>query len=168
MVQTKDGSGEYQMSKEAWTIIAVWTISIIIFIGISKNKIRLMQITVLFAQTLSWVTVYILISFNIVKFPYREFKVATEMGFTHYYIVFPVLTALFIRFYPEQSGKAKQILYLVIFSTASPTIYVLVESFTSLIEFINYNWAVHVAGDILLLYTVKKFVFWFKKGLKEP
>ncbi|OCA88498.1 hypothetical protein A8F94_24410 [Bacillus sp. FJAT-27225] len=155
------------MSREVVILAFIWIISIVTLLWISKNRLRITQITILFSQAVSWLTVYILVTFHIVKFPYREFGLATKMGFSHYYVLFPIIAALFIHFYPKRSGNWKVLLYYLAFSIAIPTIYVIEEKYSNLIEFLHYNWGLHVIANFILFYIVKKFVFWFQKGLAD-
>ncbi|ALC91644.1 hypothetical protein AM500_19030 [Bacillus sp. FJAT-18017] len=155
------------MSRELFILVFIWMVSIIILLWISKDRLRLTQITILFSGTLSWILVFLLVYFHIVRYPYREFKIATKMGFSHYYVLFPIIAAVFIHFYPKQPGKVKMLLYYLTFSIAIPTIYVVEEKVSNLILFLNYNWGLHVIANLMLFYIVKKFVFWFQKGLAE-
>lgn len=103
------------MSKEFFIIVSLWIICIITLLTISKGRTRLTQVTFFFIQALAWIFEFILVSFELVEFPYREFRVATKMSFSLYYLIFPTVGVLFILFYPKQPGKLKVFLYYLFF-----------------------------------------------------
>lgn len=155
------------MSKDLLILAFSWIVSIIILLNVSKGRVRLTQITFIFSQSLAWLFEYILVFIDLVRFPYREFKIATKMSFSLYYLVFPTVVALFIHLYPKQSSKGKVLLYYLLFSMVIPTYTFLADKYSNLIQIISWkwNWGIHVAIDILIFYIVKTFVFWFQKGL---
>jgi hypothetical protein len=154
------------MRKELIILICSWVIAIILLLSVSKGRTRLTQITFLFTQTLAWLFEYILVFFNLVEFPYREFKFATRMGFSLYYILFPTVGVLFIIFYPKQPGKLKVFLYYLLFSMVIPTFTSLAAKYSELFHFIHWNWGIHVLSDLLNFYILRKFVLWYQKGIE--
>ncbi|MDZ5472385.1 CBO0543 family protein [Bacillus sp. 31A1R] len=155
------------MSVEFFVLVILWVISIITLLIISKGRTRLTQITFLFTQALAWIFEFIITFFKLVEFPYREFKVATEMSFSLYYIVFPTVGVLFILYYPKQLNKLKLLFYYLFFSMVIPIFTFSLERYSKLFHFINWNWTVHVLADLLIFYILKTFIFWFQKGLKS-
>lgn len=155
------------MSREFFILACSWVISLVTLLSISKGKTRLIQISYLFTQALAWLFEFILVLFRLVEFPYREFKIATKMSFSLYYLIFPIVGVLFIQFYPKQPTKLKVLLYYLLISMVIPTYTSLAERYSNLFQFINWNWGIHVLADMLIFYTVKKFVFWFQKGIER-
>lgn len=155
------------MSKEFIILAVSWVVSIMTLVSLSRGRSRLVQITFLFTQTLAWLLVYILVFFNLVSFPYREFKIATTMSFSLYYLLFPMAGVLFILFYPKQPTKRKVLFYYLFFSMLIPTYTSLAEMNSELFQFIKWNWTIHVLADFILFYILKKFIFWFQLGLNS-
>jgi hypothetical protein len=157
--------GENMMSKEFIILAISWGISILTLVTFIRGRARLVQITFLFTQALAWIFVYILVFFNLVRFPYREFKTATTMSFSLYYLLFPTVGVLFILFYPKQPTNRKVLLYYLFFAMLIPTYSSLAERYSELFQFIKWNWPIHVVADLMLFYILKKFIFWFRTGL---
>jgi hypothetical protein len=155
------------MSKEFFILTFLWIISIITLFSISRGRTRLTQITFLFTQALAWLFEFTLVFFGLVKFPYREFKIATNMSFSLYYLIFPTVGVLFILFYPKKPIKLNLLLYYLFFSMVVPTFSSLAEKYSKLIQFINWNWEIHVIADLIIFYILKKFIFWFQKGIEK-
>lgn len=155
------------MSKEFMILAISWAISIIILLRISKGGVRLTQISFTFTQALAWLFEFILVYFNLVEFPFREFKVATTMSFSLYYLIFPTVGVLFIVFYPKKSNKIVLLFYYLIFAMIIPTFSSLAEKYSDLFKFLNWNWTTNVLADLLIFFILKKFVFWFKEGLEN-
>lgn len=155
------------MSKELLILVFSWIISVITLLSISKGKTRLhlIQVTFLFSQSLAWLFEFILVYFELVKFPYREFKIATSMSFSLYYLIFPTIGVLFILLYPKQPTMLKVLLYYLFFSMLIPTYTSLAEKYSKLFDFINWNWGIHVLSDLIIFFILKKFIFWFKEGI---
>jgi hypothetical protein len=155
------------MNKE-WIILAIlWIVCLLTLLLISKGRARLTQITFLFTQAISWLFVFILVFFGLVEFPLREFKISTKMNFSLHYLIFPTVGVLFIRFYPKQPGKLKLLLYFLFFSMLIPTFSLLAEKYSNLVRYLNWNWSVHVLANLILLYILAKFIFWFQNGIEN-
>ncbi|KAA0547181.1 hypothetical protein FZW96_14520 [Bacillus sp. BGMRC 2118] len=152
------------MSKEFIILAVSWILSIILLVFLSRGRSRLTLIAFLFTQALAWIFEYTLVYFDLVEFPYREFKKATNLSFSLYYIIFPIVGVLFIVFYPKNPKKVKVLFYYLLFSMVIPTFSSLAERYTDLFHFNNWNWFVHVFADLVVFYIIAKFVFWFKKG----
>ncbi|MEW9053177.1 MAG: CBO0543 family protein [Neobacillus sp.] len=154
------------MSKEVSILAFSWIICLITLYWVSKGRARLTQITFLFSQALSWLFEFILVYFELVEFPYREFRIATNMSFSLYYLIFPTVGVLFILLYPKQSSILKVLLYYLLFSMVIPTYSLLAERYSNLLQFINWNWGIHVLADLVMFYILKNFIVWFQRGIK--
>lgn len=155
------------MSRELMILVISWITSIVILVSVSRGRIALTQITFLATQTIAWVFEYILVYFDLVQFPYREFEAATKMSFSLYYMIFPTVGVLFILYYPKSPSKLKVILYYLFFCMVIPTYSSVAEKYSDLFLFIHWNWPVHVLADLIIFYILKKFIFWFKEGLES-
>lgn len=154
------------MSKEIIVIIVSWIIAILFLLKfIPKERMREAHISFLFSQTLAWIFEFIQVHFGLVEFPFREFHHTTKMSFSLHYLVIPSFGVFFILLYPLNNGIFRRVLHYLIFSSAIATYTTLVDHFTSLIEFKKWNWIIAVLVDCVLLWFIKKFIFWFRKEL---
>ncbi len=154
------------MSKELFVIIISWIISIYCLLKfVPKERIREAHISILFSQSIAWLFELIQVHFGLVEFPFREFHHATKMSFSLHYIVLPTFGVFFILLYPLNKGKKRIMFHYLIFSSALPLYTTLVEHFTSLIEYKNWNWFIATCVNLILLWFLQKFVFWFRKEI---
>lgn len=155
------------MSKEFFILAFSWVISIVILLSVSRGRIRLTQITFLFSQGLAWLFEFILVFFDLVEFPYSEFQNATKMNFSLYYLIFPTVGVLFIRFYPKQPTRLKVLFHYLFLSMVIPTYSSLADKYSNLFHSINWNWGIHVVADLIIFYILKNIIFWFQKGINR-
>lgn len=154
------------MIKEILILIFSWLISISLMLKfIPKESKRTAHITFLFVSTISWIYEYIQLLIGLVEFPFREFNVATKMSFSLYYLVYPTFGVFFITLYPMEKVKLRIFIHFFVFAIAITTYSFFIEKYSSLIFFKKWNWFASFFSNLIILYIVKKFVYWFKKGL---
>lgn len=137
----------------------------VLFLVIQKNTTRISIITFLFSSTVAWAYEYIQVMFGLLEFPYREFEKATKLSFSLHYAVYPIFLVYFILFYPSNKGKLKIYFHTLVFNLLLATYTFLLNEYSSLIEFKHWNFFYSVGINFIILFIIKKFVFWFKKGL---
>ncbi|MEH7086523.1 CBO0543 family protein [Neobacillus drentensis] len=154
------------MIKEILILIFSWFISISLMLKyIPKESKRTAHITFLFVSTITWIYEYIQLLTGLVEFPFREFNVATKMSFSLYYLVYPTFGVFFITLYPMEKVKLRIFIHFFVFTIAITTYSFFIEKYSSLIFFKKWNWFASFFSNLIILYIVKKFVYWFKKGL---
>ncbi|MFB5193438.1 CBO0543 family protein [Neobacillus sp. KR4-4] len=154
------------MNKEILILLFSWIISILLlFKYIPVNRKRTAHLTFVFVQAIAWIFQYFQLLFGLVEFPYREFDYATRMSFSLHYLTYPTFGVLFIMLYPLNKGRIRIILHFLIFALAISTYTFLIEKYSSLFEFRKWNIYIGILSNMIILYIVKKFVFWYQKGL---
>jgi hypothetical protein len=154
------------MNKEILILVFSWLLSFGLLLKyIPKESRRTAHITFLFVQAIAWVYEYMQVVFKWVEFPYREFNFATKMSFSMHYFTYPTFGVFFIIFYPHHKGKLRGFIHIFLFAVAVSTYTSLIEHYSSLIEFKKWNWYLSVLSNFIILCVIKRFVFWFKKGL---
>lgn len=145
-----------------------WLVSfLILVIFIPQKNIRMYLVTFLFTSTIAWIYEYFQLMMGFLEFPWREFSKATKMSFTLHYIVYPTFAVLFIRSISNLNRERIIIVKIIIFSILISIFTYAISTFSSLIEYRNWNFLIGVISNIIILYIVKRFVFWFKRGLIE-
>ncbi|WP_425466312.1 CBO0543 family protein [Niallia taxi] len=154
------------MKIELFILCFSWLFSILLLvIFITKENIRLYLVTFIFTSTLSWIYEYFQLMMGFLEFPWREFSKATKMSFTLHYIVYPTFAVFFIRSITKRNKESIIILKIIMFATLISFFTYAISTFSSLIEYKNWNFLTGVISNIIMLYIVKSFVFWFKRGL---
>jgi hypothetical protein len=123
------------------------------------------HITFLFASTIAWIFEYLQLVLGLIEFPFREFEVATKMSFSLHYFVYPTFSVFFVLCYPLEKGQLRVLVHFLLYSMAVSTYTLFIEKYSSLIHYLKWNWFMSLLTNLILLYIIKKFVFWFKKGL---
>ncbi|WP_040205346.1 CBO0543 family protein [Neobacillus jeddahensis] len=154
------------MNKEILILLLSWLISIIVLIKfVPIDRKRIAHITFLFGHGIAWIYQYVQLLFNLVEFPYREFEYATKMSFSLYYLTYPTFGVLFIMFYPANKGRQRIIIHYLIFTIAITTYAFFIENYSSLSYWKSWNIYSGLLSNLIIIYVIKKFVFWFQKGL---
>jgi hypothetical protein len=142
-----------------------WLVSILLLLKfVPKESKRTAHITFLFSQAITWLYQYIQLVFGLLEFPFREFPAATKMSFSLPYIVYPTFGVFFILLYPKENNRMRIFLHYLLFAFAIPTVTYLIEKYSSIFHFKKWDFFTSVFIDLFILYLIKKFVFWFKKG----
>lgn len=156
------------MNKEILILMVSWLLSIIVLIKfIAVERKRIAHITFLFGQGIAWIYQYAQLLCGFVEFPYREFEHATKMSFSLYYLTYPTFGVMFIMFYPSKRGRLRIITHYLIFTVAITSYAALIEKYSSLYEWINWNIYIAFITNFIIYYVIKKFVLWYQKGLYE-
>ena len=156
------------MNKELVILLLSWIVCLFLLIKfIPKEKKRYFQIIFLFAHATAWIFQLIQVNMKLVSFPYREFEQATKMSFSLYYLVLPTFAVFFILYYPEKKNWIRVWIHYLIFSNGMHLYMFLIERSSDLMHDIDWHWWFAVSIDLIVLYLVKKFAFWFRKGFKE-
>ncbi len=156
------------MNKELVILLLSWIVCLFLLIKfIPKKKKRYYQIIFLFAHATAWIFQLIQVNMKLISFPYREFEQATKMSFSLYYLVLPTFAVFFILYYPEKKNWIRVWIHYLIFSNGMHLYMFLIERSSDLVHDIDWHWWFAVSIDLIVLYLVKKFAFWFRKGFKE-
>ncbi|MDQ1144083.1 membrane-associated HD superfamily phosphohydrolase [Bacillus sp. SORGH_AS 510] len=154
------------MKIEILILVLSWIICGFLLVKyVTIERKREAHITFLFASTIAWIYEYLQVVLGLVEFPFREFEVATKMSFSLHYFVYPTFCVFFVLFYPLGKGNLRILVHFLLYSMAIATYTLFIEKYSTLVHYSKWNWFMSVLTNIILLYIIKKFVFWFKKGL---
>ncbi|MEK4670459.1 CBO0543 family protein [Niallia sp. FSL R7-0271] len=152
--------------KNELILIVSWVISIgLLLLLIPKKYLRVSIIAFLFSSTIAWAYEYIQVLFGLLEFPYREFAKATKLSFSLHYAVYPTFFVFFIVYYPTDKSTLRKFFHTFLFNLLLATYTFLLNKYSSLIEFKHWNFFLSVGINFFMLYIVRRFVFWFNKGL---
>ena len=157
------------MDKDIIIIATSWIIAFIsLLLFVPPSSKRYAHITFLFAQAIAWIFEYVQLVCGWIEFPYREFKDATNMSFSLHYIFFPTIAVLFNLWYPVYKDWSKKILYYLLFSIGIATYITILGDISNLFKYLHWNWYLGVLSDFLILVIIRRFTYWFRKGLEIP
>ncbi|RXT03947.1 CBO0543 family protein [Ammoniphilus sp. CFH 90114] len=155
------------MSVERIFLVCSWFISgILLLLFVPKKKIPQAIIILLFAQTLSWISGILLVMFDLVRFPVREFSSATNVSFSRHFVVYPTIFVLFALYYPIDWKKWAQGSFIVLFASMMTMYAYFTMKYTSLIEMENGVMYLLFMVFVIHLYSSIRFFLWFQKGMK--
>ncbi|MCL6571026.1 MAG: hypothetical protein K6T88_05005 [Bacillus sp. (in: Bacteria)] len=128
------------MSKEVLILTLIWVVGITSFVlFIPKNSRRRFIFAYLACQCLTWLNSLILVQFNLISFPFREFPKATDIPFTTSSFFYPIIYAFYIH-YNQKGQEIGRLLYLSIWVSGIALFVELVEKYTDLIKFDSFTW----------------------------
>lgn len=154
------------MNKEVVILLFSWLISILLLVKyIPIERKRTAHITFLFVQAIAWIYEYIQLLLGVMDFPFREFEDATKMSFSLHYLIYPTFGVFFIMLYPIDKKNQRIIIHYLIFAIAITVYSFLVEKYSSLFHWKSWNVYISFIANLAILYIIKKFVFWYQKGL---
>lgn len=155
------------MNKDILILVCSWIIALFFLVFfVPKKSRKYANITFLFAQAIAWLFEYLQLVFGWIEFPFREFKYATNMSFSLHYMFFPTIGVFFNLWYPVSTKWLIKVGYYLIFSIGIST-YILVLGISSdLYKLLAWNWYLGVISDVIILFLIRRFTYWFRKGLK--
>ncbi|MDU0205079.1 MULTISPECIES: CBO0543 family protein [Paenibacillus] len=150
------------MTVERGVLIVIWIVCIILIpIKIPKHRTREAVLLFLSTQMVAWIMSLLLVEWQAIANPIREFPAASGSNFTNNYIFFPMVSTLFALYYPSRNSGVitffyhlRVVLFLAIYLT-------LVSSFTKILKYVHFNIVLHTVLLWLVLNAVRTYVEWF-------
>jgi hypothetical protein len=149
------------MRIEWWILLFVYIVATGILFFIPKSKIRLAVVAFLFQQIITFLIGLVVVEFGLLEYPVRLFPTVNRTSFTFEYYAFPVICAAFNVWYPNNRSNLGQVGYYVGFSSVLTIAEVIIETYTSLINYIHWDWYTSLITIGLALYIARKFCVWF-------
>lgn len=149
------------MRIEWWLLLSVWVVATGILFFIPKNKIRLAVVAFLFQQIITFLIGLVVVEFGLLEYPVRLFPTVNRTSFTFEYYAFPVICAAFNVWYPNDRSILIQVGYYVGFSSVLTIAEVILEKYTNLINYIQWEWYTSLITIGLALYIAREFCIWF-------
>lgn len=144
-------------------LYAIWSITIFSLILLPKKRLHEASIVAMFQQFVTWSLGLLVAELNLIQYPVREFASVNKTSFTFEFLVYPVLSAFYVLYYPVGRSRWKQFLYTSIIITVSIISEVIFEKYTDLITYIHWKWYVSLVSVYATLELVRIFHRWFFK-----
>lgn len=149
------------MRIEWWILLSVYAVATAILFFIPKNKLRLAVVAFLFKQMITFLTGLVVVELGLLKYPVRLFASVNRTSFTYEYYAFPVVCSAFNVWYPNDRSTLFQAGYYVGFSSVLTIVEAIIEKYTDLIEYINWEWYVTWITLCLSFFLTRLFCVWF-------
>ncbi|WP_223592332.1 CBO0543 family protein [Neobacillus bataviensis] len=128
------------MTVDVWVLILIWMIGFAAFmLFVPKNRRRRFLIAFLICQTFTWLIAVLLVYFDRISYPIREFPKATHLLLALNYFFFPLLCGFYIIYEPKRNYTVR-LLYLSGWVTGVVVIIKLLEKYTGLLQYQHYAW----------------------------
>ncbi|WP_339329361.1 CBO0543 family protein [Cohnella caldifontis] len=155
------------MNIERWILLAVYVVGIGILLFIPKNKIRLAVVAFLFMRVITFVAGLVAVELGWIEYPVRIFASVNRTSFTYEFFAFPVISAAFNVWYPKGRSIRNQLIYYVAYSSTLTSLEILIEKFTKLIHYIEWEWYHTWITISVSLVLAHLFCKWFFAKTKE-
>ncbi|MGX6443915.1 CBO0543 family protein [Neobacillus sp. K501] len=146
---------------EWWLLLSVYLVATGILFFIPKNKIRLAAVAFLFQQVITFLIGLVVVELGLLLYPVRLFASINRTSFTFEFYAFPVISAAFNVWYPNNRSTLIQWGYYIGFSSVLTIIEVIIEKYTNLIKYIHWDWYVSWITICLALFLARLFCVWF-------
>lgn len=123
------------MRKEQLVLLLVWggcAVAILLFVR--RSNWRQFAFSYLLSQNFTWISVILFTKFGIFTYPVREFPKATQMGFTMPYMLYPVLSGLYVLFRPRLPFFL-ELIYMLPWSLGVTLLHYLLGRYTRLVSY---------------------------------
>lgn len=149
-------STEVAVQSAAWFIAAV-----MLLMFVPRDKIREAFVIFFFKQMLTWAVGLIVVQYRLIEYPVRMFSFATKASFTFEFMIYPAICAVFNLHYPEAKNRLGQFMYYFYYCSAITAFEVVLEKYTMVIKYLNWNWSVTWITLFITFYFSRVFYLWF-------
>lgn len=153
------------MTKERIILAAVWVICVLaLAIGVKKERWREAAIIFFAGQVITWSVSLLLVEFDLVENPVREFSRATASNFSFNFVFFPTAGIVFNLYYPEKRSLLLKLGYNVLWVGGLTGLILATARFTGLIRpSPYYRYGIWLLV-FLSFYAVRKYYLWYFYG----
>jgi hypothetical protein len=148
---------------EVTFLYSVWSITIFSLILLPKKRINEASIIILFQQLVTWSLGLLVVEWNLIEYPVREFASVNKTSFTFEFLVYPIITAFYVLYYPAGRNRWRRFFYTFIITTAIIISEVLYEKYTDLITYLHWEWYYSWISVYATLCLARIFHRWFFK-----
>jgi hypothetical protein len=149
------------MRMEWWILLFVWVVATGILFFIPKNKRRLAVVAFLFQQIITFLIGLVVVEFGLLEYPVRLFPSVNRTSFTYEYYAFPVISAAFNVWYPNNRSNLFQLGYYIGLASVLTIGEVIIEKYTELITYLHWEWYISWITICLAFFLVRLFCVWF-------
>jgi hypothetical protein len=159
------------MTIERFIFIAIAVISISSFLYIPKEKVRVALLSFVTFQATSWFVSNMLVQFDMISYPVREFTKATNVNFIPQFILYPALFTWFILLFPEKRSILMKAIHYIIFVSLMVWFIYFTSQYTNIHEFPNstnnFNFAQGYLRNLSQFAICHIYIIWFFKNEKS-
>lgn len=150
------------MTVERVILIIVWIVCLVIIpIKIPKHRIREAVLLFLSTQMITWIMSLLLVEWQAIENPVREFPAASGSNFTNNYLFFPLVSTLFALYYPSRKSEVIRFFYHLRVVLFLAIYLMLISSYTEILKYVHFNIVLHVVLLWLVLNAVRRYAEWF-------
>ncbi|MDF2591670.1 MAG: hypothetical protein K0S75_1136 [Clostridia bacterium] len=128
------------MTIERFMLIAGASLSLTSILYIPKAQLRKALLTFLSFQATTWFVSILLVQFNAISFPVREFTKATNVVFIPQFFIYPTCFTWFIFLFSQKNSIIYKILHWIISVSLPVWLAYFIAVYTDLSEFTKGSW----------------------------
>lgn len=143
-------------------MIGIWIImSVLLILTVTRIKIREAFVIFSFKQVQTWLLGLVVVQYNLLEYPVREFANAARNSFSFEYFIYPAICVVFNLKFPEKKGIIPKTLWFLFFPSWMTALEVLLEKHTHLIHYITWHWYWTWISLLITFYVDRSFYLWF-------
>lgn len=145
------------MTLERGILAGVTIVSLLLVLVIPRQQYRLAAMAFLTTQFMTTILGHIVVESGALIYPVREFAQINRTSFIYEFLAYPMISAVFNAYYPARRNRLWQIGYHVLYSSVLTIIEVMIERYTNLIRYIEWNWF-WTWGSLLITFSITRVV----------
>ncbi|MEF2967321.1 CBO0543 family protein [Paenibacillus sp. M1] len=149
------------MRVEYWILLSVYAVAIGILCFVPKRKIRLGVVAFLTEHVITFLIGLVVVELDLIEYPVRLFASVNRTSFTYEQFALPVVSALFMVWYPNDRSKLHQFGYYAAYCSVLTVLEVVLETYTDLIEYIHWEGYVTWITLWISFYITRRLCVWF-------
>ncbi|MEH7074254.1 CBO0543 family protein [Neobacillus drentensis] len=157
------------MNFERWMLLGFLVLSITaIFKLVPKEKARDACVLFLFLQMISWPAGLFVVEMGWIEYPTQLLSISNQYNRTSFafeFCIFPIVAVFFSLYYPKKAKFKGAIIYYLAFTGFFTFCEVILEKYTTLVEYHGWKWYWTLSSVIVSLFLNHKYYLWFKKRL---
>ncbi len=145
------------MTLERGILVGVTVVSLLLILVIPRQRYRLAIVAFLTTQFMTTILGHVVVDSGALIYPVREFAEVNRTSFIYEFLAYPMVSAVFNAHYPVGRNRLTQIGYYVLYSSVLTIGEVVIERYTNLIVYIEWNWF-WTWGSLLITFSITRAV----------
>ncbi|NQX66925.1 hypothetical protein HQN90_12415 [Paenibacillus alba] len=154
------------MDMERNLLLLVWFVSIAtIYFLVPRAKAHEFVLCFLVCQAVGWIVEVLLVQFDLVAYPLREFPKASDLNITFKVVWTPVASGLYYIYRPRVN-KLTKCFYFAVWISLLTLIDGMLAAKTKLVDYVHFHWSLMAIVYSIIFLSVRGLASWFFRDRK--
>jgi len=158
------------MDMERNILLLVWFVCIsTIYFLVPRAKAHEFVLCFLVCQAVGWIVEVLLVQFDLVAYPLREFPRASDLNISFKVALTPVASGLYYIYRPR-ANKWTKCFYFAVWISLLTLIDGMLAAKTELVDYVHFHWSLMAILYSIIFLSVRSLASWFfgdRKSFQE-